>query len=275
MQLQVNEARRDSLSRRGAARAALLLAPALAFALVPGCAGNRKWAPPEGDASRPTDLVVVESQLAREGAHGDGACSPTGPFTDVSTSCATAVKWTAGKGLLEAKTPCSKLFGATYELARAEAASSIITLMCGTSFTASSTPYFSDVPATHASFKQIQKLYEAGITAGCGTDSTGKLMFCPSTTATRTQGAAFLVRAKHGVTFTSSETAYYPDVPPLTVDAGGINWGFKFVQRLYEDIGAEADCPGTPGYFCPGTSLLREEWAKLLYAIQTLPSSGC
>ena len=30
------------------------------------------------------------------------------------------------------------------------------------------TPYFSDVPASHPKFKWIQKLFEMGITAGCG-----------------------------------------------------------------------------------------------------------
>lgn len=53
-------------------------------------------------------------------------------------------------------------------------------------------PYFSDVPATHPFFAQIQRVKEMGITNGCAVDP---LRFCPDDPVNRGQMAAFLVRA--------------------------------------------------------------------------------
>jgi hypothetical protein len=59
---------------------------------------------------------------------------------------------------------------------------------------ASTTPYFSDVPATDTFFPYVQKLYELGITKGCGNGD-----YCPSEDVTRDQMAAFLARAFLGM----------------------------------------------------------------------------
>jgi len=55
---------------------------------------------------------------------------------------------------------------------------------------ATTTPYFSDVPTTDQFFPYVQKLYELGITTGCGNGN-----YCPSENVTRDQMAAFLSRA--------------------------------------------------------------------------------
>jgi hypothetical protein len=55
-------------------------------------------------------------------------------------------------------------------------------------------PYFLDVPATDAFFPYVQKLYELGITTGCGNGN-----YCPSDDVTRDEMAAFLARAFLGM----------------------------------------------------------------------------
>jgi len=59
---------------------------------------------------------------------------------------------------------------------------------------ASINPYFNDVPATDGFFPDVQKLYELGITKGCGNGD-----YCPSEDVTRDQMAAFLARAFLGI----------------------------------------------------------------------------
>jgi hypothetical protein len=59
---------------------------------------------------------------------------------------------------------------------------------------ATTAPYFSDVPTTEQFFPYIQKLYELGITTGCGNGQ-----YCPSEYVTRDQMAAFLARAFLGL----------------------------------------------------------------------------
>ena len=59
---------------------------------------------------------------------------------------------------------------------------------------ASTNPYFSDVPATDSFFPYVQKLYELGITTGCGNGD-----YCPSADVTRDQMAVFLARAFLGM----------------------------------------------------------------------------
>jgi len=52
------------------------------------------------------------------------------------------------------------------------------------------TPFFTDVPAISPSFTYVQKLYELGITSGCGVG-----LFCPGNALTRQEMAVFLTRA--------------------------------------------------------------------------------
>ena len=56
------------------------------------------------------------------------------------------------------------------------------------------TPTFADVPANSVFFGYIERLYEQGITQGCGT-SGGQQLFCPNVLVPRQQMASFLIRA--------------------------------------------------------------------------------
>jgi hypothetical protein len=106
---------------------------------------------------------------------------------------------------------------------RAQMAAFIIRALYGETFSYSSTPYFSDVPASHWAFKYVQRLFEDGMTIGYG-DGT----YRPEDVVNRAQMAAFIIRALYGESFSYSSTPYFPDV-------SASHWAFKYVQRLYED----------------------------------------
>jgi len=68
----------------------------------------------------------------------------------------------------------------------------IIVAKYGSSFTNTTTPYYTDVPATNIFFSYIQKMKDAGITATSGS-------YFPDTIMTRDGMAAFLGRAFLGM----------------------------------------------------------------------------
>jgi hypothetical protein len=74
---------------------------------------------------------------------------------------------------------------------RAQGATVIVKTKFGASFNYSTTPHFTDVPASHLLFEYIQKLKDAGIAEGCG---SGK--FCPDDPLLRQHLAAFLFGAQ-------------------------------------------------------------------------------
>jgi peptide/nickel transport system substrate-binding protein len=54
---------------------------------------------------------------------------------------------------------------------------------------------FADVPPSNPFYGYIERLFEQGITTGCGTNGSGELIFCPTDSVPRQQMAAFLIRA--------------------------------------------------------------------------------
>ncbi len=84
---------------------------------------------------------------------------------------------------------------------------------------------FSDVDSNYWSCKYIKRLYELGITTGCGQNP---LRYCPGTYVTRGQMAAFIIRAKYGENFSHSQPPYFTDVPATH------NF-FKYVQKLRDN----------------------------------------
>lgn len=120
-------------------------------------------------------------------------------------------------------------------------------------FASGPTPYFSDVPASHPQFAFIQKMKEIGITNGC-TATT----YCPDDPVTRGQMAAFLVRAKLGLsegqTFPFAQATNFADVPPTHLF-------YSFVQKLRE-LGITAGC--TVSDYCPNATTTRSQMAVFL-----------
>ena len=130
---------------------------------------------------------------------------------------------------------------------RAEAAIFLVRAVYGgDSFSASATPYFTDVQPGDFGFKWIQKLFELGITAGCGVGT-----FCPNDSLTRDEVAILIVRVRLGLalagripTFTWSTTPYFADVPAS-------DFAFPWVQRMKQEnitsgCGTAAYCPNSP-----------------------------
>jgi hypothetical protein len=129
----------------------------------------------------------------------------------------------------------------------------IRTLLGGDTFPYPPVPYFTDVAANHPFFPHIQKLRELGITTGCSAS-----LYCPDQPVTRGQMAAFLVRARFGLsgneTFPFSAAPFFDDVPPA-------HPFFAYIQEMRE-LGITSGC--SPTSFCPDSLNLREQMAAFL-----------
>jgi hypothetical protein len=121
----------------------------------------------------------------------------------------------------------------------------IIRSLYGETFSYTTTPYFSDVPADHTFFKYVQKMKDDGLTTVTGTYAVDGIV-------TRGQMAAFIIRAKYGETFDYTTTPYFTDV--LSTH----NF-FKYVQKM-KDAGITA---ATGAYDVNGT-VTRDQMAAFL-----------
>jgi hypothetical protein len=132
---------------------------------------------------------------------------------------------------------------------RAEMAAFIIRALYGETFTFSAIPHFSDVPDTHWAFKYIQRMFEDGITTGCGGGN-----YCPGGNVTRAEMAAFIIRALYGETFSFLTTPHFSDVP-------GGHWAFRYIQRMFEES-ITTGC--TSSTYCPNNNVTRAQMAAFL-----------
>jgi hypothetical protein len=123
----------------------------------------------------------------------------------------------------------------------------------GDKFTSSPSPYFSDVAPGDAGFRWIQKMYELGISSGCGGGN-----FCPAQTVTRDQMAIFATRMRYGAgaEFDFPITPYFTDVTPDT-------FGWSWIQRLRLD-NVTGGCAAT--LYCPGGVVTRGDMAMIMIA---------
>ena len=139
--------------------------------------------------------------------------------------------------------------GLTYH-SRADGLFLITAIERGNSFTYTSTPYFTDVPASSPYFKFIQKLKDLGITGGCSATT-----FCPDDPITRAQMAVFVILSRYGkVPYTYPATPYFTDVPAN-------NPYFPFVQKMAQ-AGITAGC--APQLFCPANPLTRGQMSVFI-----------
>jgi hypothetical protein len=124
---------------------------------------------------------------------------------------------------------------------------------------------FADVPTIHPFALEagevdfapwIHALYAADVTKGCGTNP---LRYCPRDGVTRAQMAVFLLKAKHGATYTPPPaTGMFGDVPtsggnPLVLFA-------PWIEQLAR--GVTGGCGG--GNYCPTQLVTREQMAAFL-----------
>lgn len=160
-------------------------------------------------------------------------------------------KITSGCGTNSAGQP---LFCPLGDISRSQTAIFLVRAVYGTnSFTASQTPYFADVPSTAFGFSYIQKLYELGITTGCGTDGNGNKLFCPDDSVTRAEMAVFLMRERYG-----SSTVFPQGQLPLFTDVGTGAFGYADIQRMKIDNITSGCGPTT---YCPDSLVTRGEMA--------------
>jgi hypothetical protein len=108
---------------------------------------------------------------------------------------------------------------------------------------------FSDVLLGFWAHGYISAIACADITTGCGGGS-----YCPASTVTRAEMAAFIIRALYGETFSYNATPHFSDVPDT-------HWAFKYIQRMFED-GITTGCGG--GSYCPVNNVTRSQMAAFL-----------
>lgn len=134
---------------------------------------------------------------------------------------------------------------------------------------------FADVPAHHWAYAYIEAIYREGITTGC---VTSPLQYCPASSVTRSQMAAFICRAA-GQAWYDSGGATFVDVPrgsdgqyatpPYSggLDADGTRWGYGLIERVADP----ASWGGVPvthgcgsGYYCFSSVTTRGQMAAFL-----------
>jgi tartrate-resistant acid phosphatase type 5 len=116
------------------------------------------------------------------------------------------------------------------------------------------TQTFGDVPPSYWASEYIERLYTAGVTSGC---NTSLMLYCPTTPVTRDQMAVFLLRAKHGSSYTPpNATGMFEDVPTSY-------WAADWIERLAAE-GITSGCNVSPMQYCPTTPVTRDQMAVFL-----------
>jgi hypothetical protein len=118
---------------------------------------------------------------------------------------------------------------------------------------------FADVAPGYWASAWIKQLAAEAITAGCG---SGR--YCPEAPVTRAEMAVFLLRAKHGRTYTPpsvGNTTGFHDVP-----VG--HWASAWIKQLVAQ-GITAGCGG--GNYCPDVPVTRAQMAVFLVKTFNLP----
>jgi hypothetical protein len=118
-------------------------------------------------------------------------------------------------------------------------------------FTYSTSPHFTDVPASNLYFPWIQKMQELGIAQPCGTN-----LYCPSTPVTRGVMAILIIRARYDAPTppNSPSNPFFTDVPSSRPD-------FTYIQKM-KQIGITSGC--SPTTYCPDDPVTRGEMAVFI-----------
>lgn len=128
-------------------------------------------------------------------------------------------------------------------------------VVTGTPLTYAPTPYFQDMADTSGYFPFVQKIKEAGITAGC---SANPPLFCPDTSITQGQMAVFMITSwmlvNNVSSFTNTTTPYFSDVPST-------HPFFRFIQKM-RDMGFWNGCGN--GLYCDTAPVTRGEMSPMV-----------
>jgi hypothetical protein len=110
------------------------------------------------------------------------------------------------------------------------------------------------VPASYWAGDWIEQLHGDGVTSGCG---ASPLVYCPEDAVTRAQMAIFLLRAKHGGTYTPPPVGSgtgFSDVPAT-------HWAAAWIVQLAAE-GITSGC--AVGAYCPDDPVTRAQMAVFL-----------
>ncbi len=112
---------------------------------------------------------------------------------------------------------------------------------------------FADITLDYWAVDSIEKLYQNGITQGCG---VYPLTYCPESSTTRAQMAIFLLRSKHG-------SSYVPPAATGTAfaDVSADHWAAAWIEQLVVE-GITAGCGD--GNYCPEAEVTRAQMAVFL-----------
>ncbi len=109
---------------------------------------------------------------------------------------------------------------------------------------------FTDVPQANIFHDDVETVFRAGITAGCGAGA-----FCVADAVTRAQMAVFLLKAEHGSSYVPPDcTGIFDDV---TCPSQFADW----IERLSVE-GITAGCGGDN--YCPNNPVRRDQMAVFL-----------
>ena len=118
---------------------------------------------------------------------------------------------------------------------------------------------FGDVQPSYWSAAWIKQLAADGITGGCGFGN-----YCPEAPVTRAQMAVFLLRSKHGASYSppaAGSSSGFSDVPPTY-------WAAAWIKQLVAE-GITAGC--STGNYCPEAPVTRAQMAVFLVRTFNLP----
>jgi hypothetical protein len=127
----------------------------------------------------------------------------------------------------------------------------------GKTYPVSKTPIFADVPFSYWANSWIERLYNAGITGGCGSGN-----YWPDSAVTRAQMAIFLLRAEHGSSYTP------PAATGVFGDVSTSYWAANWIEQLYAE-GITGGCGS--GIYCPETAVKRQAMAAFIVRAFDLP----
>jgi hypothetical protein len=123
------------------------------------------------------------------------------------------------------------------------------------------TGIFGDVSTSYWAAPYIEQLYHDGITSGC---SSSPLLYCPTDPVNRDQMSVFLMRLKHGSSYTPpAATGIFGDVPASFYQ--------PFIEELYHEA-ITLGCSSSPLLYCPSDPVTRGQMAAFLGRTLSLPT---
>ncbi|HNA88654.1 MAG TPA: Ig-like domain-containing protein [Anaerolineales bacterium] len=116
---------------------------------------------------------------------------------------------------------------------------------------------FGDVDTSHWAAAWIKQLAAESITSGCGGGN-----YCPEAVVTRDQMAIFLLKTKHGASYTP------PPASGIFGDVPADYWAAAWIEQLAAE-GITSGCSN--GNYCPNSSVTRAQMAVFLVKTFNLP----